>query len=316
MRAVGFVEYGTPVSTLRVPEPRPGAGEVLVRVVATAVNPADVQFRRGDHDAFIAERAGWPRFGGLEFVGVVEAVGDDVAVWRGGETVVGTAHFIPTGRGSHAQLVAVPQEQVVALPEGIAPEMAAGVPMNALTARAVMDAAEGSPGPLVVTGAAGAVGGFVVELAAAGREVVAVSDAADEGWLRERGAQHVVPRGPGWVERTREVLPAGAGVLVDAARIGAEAMGVLRDGGHFLALRPGWSPDPERGIAVDLVSFRRLQRRPDVLETLLGDAAKGRLTPRLAAVVDADEGEEAFRLAASAGLRGRVVLSFASAGSR
>jgi NADPH:quinone reductase-like Zn-dependent oxidoreductase len=311
MLAVGFHEYGGPENarTVQVPVPQPGPGEVRVRVVAATVNPGDVQFRRGDHAAFVQEAVP-PFCGGMEFVGRVDAAGQGVDL-EAGTLVAGTSHFIPGGRGAHAELVVTGAGAVAECPPDVDPAAMATVPMNGLTARVTLDALRLASGDtLVVTGAAGAVGAYVVELAVAeGIEVIAVASASDEPALRRLGVSEFVPRGVDVVDRVLAHHPGGVAAVVDTAMLDRAAVPLVRPGGQFITLRPGHVPLPQRGIEPRLVSFRRYQDRPDVLRELLQAARTGALTPRVAEVLTLAEGREAHRLADTPGLRGRVVLS-------
>ena len=306
MASVGFTRYGGPevVEVLDVPVPVPGPGQLRVRLSATTVNPADVQFRAGDHAAFV-EGAAPPYCGGLEFAGVVDAVGEGATAVVG-DPVVGTSHFIPSGRGSHAELVVVDQLAVVPQPASLSPAQAATIPMNGLTARVVLESLGLEPGePVVLTGAAGAVGGYVVELAAAaGLSVVAIASPSDEEALMAMGAAGFVPRGDDVVQQVLDRFPGGVSGVVDAAMLDDAVLPVLRDGGRFITLRPGHVPEAPRGIRASLVSFRRHQQRPDILAELLAT-----LTPRVAEVLPFAGGRAAHDLVDRGGLRGRVVLS-------
>ena len=169
MLAVGFEQYGppdvlkvVPLDDLVVP-----AEHVRVRVHAATVNPADVQYRAGKYAEAVAG-AEAPLVGGLEFAGEVELAGDDTragdhARWRPGDRVVGMTKFIPDGRGCHAEQVVVDSDSLAQLPPvGSFPEYAT-LPMSGLTAQQTLDRLSLDPGDtLVVTGAGGAVGGYLV----------------------------------------------------------------------------------------------------------------------------------------------------------
>ena len=108
-----------------------------------------------------------------------------------------------------------------------------------------------APGPgqvLGVTGAAGAVGGYAIQLGRAeGLRVIADASPADEDLVSELGAHEVVPRGPGVAGRMRQVFPSGVDALLDAAVMGAPVLAAVRDGGKVVAVRP-FSGETERGI--------------------------------------------------------------------
>lgn len=312
MKAVGFHTWGGPevLGLVDVPAPAPGRGEVAIRVETATVNPADVQYRRGDHAAFVPDAVP-PMVGGLEFVGTIHTAGEGVDL-SAGMRVAGSCHFIPDGRGCHAEVVVTDVGSVVACPQGADAAAMATVPMNGLTARVVLDTLALPAGTaILVVGAAGAVGSYVTELAAhEGLRVVAVAGARDEADLRAMGASEFFERGDDLVARLRSDYPDGLPAVVDAAMLEDTILPATADGAQFIVLRPGHVPARERGITPRLVSFRRYQGAPEVLERLVGAAASGGLTPRVAQVLPAARAQEAHRLVEGGGLRGRVVLSF------
>src|SRR5438067_1710859 len=124
-----------------------------------------------------------------------------------------------------------PAASVDRAPEGASLEQAATLPMNGLTVRLALDLLALKQGDtLAVTGAAGAVGGYAVELGVAdGLRVIAVAAASDEPLLKTLGADAVVARGPHAAEGIRDIIPAGVHGLVDAAAIGAPILPAIRD---------------------------------------------------------------------------------------
>jgi NADPH2:quinone reductase len=158
-----------------LPSLTPQAGQVRVRVEAATLNPADTLFRAGGVAAHVAT-AEPPYVAGLEFAGTIDAVGPE-ADWESGVAVIGMTAFIPDGRGAHAEEVVVDARSVVDIPKGASMAEAATLPMNGLTARLALDRLGLTPGQtLAVTGAAGAVGAYVVQLASSeGISVVAIS---------------------------------------------------------------------------------------------------------------------------------------------
>jgi NADPH:quinone reductase-like Zn-dependent oxidoreductase len=196
---------------------------------------------------------------------------------------------------------------LAAVPDGLDLTAAATVPMTGLTARLILDTLALGPGQsLAVTGAAGAVGGFVVELAAReGLQVVAIAAAEDERLVRDLGASGFVPRGPG----AAAALAGGVDALVDAAVLGAEVLPAVRDGGRIVSLRP-FAGEPERGIGVELVSVRAYLHEQTKLADLLELAAAGDLHVRVAETYPPERAGEAHARLDAGGLRGRPVLVF------
>jgi NADPH:quinone reductase-like Zn-dependent oxidoreductase len=312
MRAVGFSAFGGPevLDVLELPDPEPGPGEIRVRVAAATVNPADLLLREGLTSANMTASARYVP--GLELAGTVDAVGAG-ADWRVGDSVVVHTTFIPHGRGAMAELVVVHSDCAARMPRVATPVEAATLPMNGLTALRALDVMALPAGAtLAVTGAAGAVGGFAVELAAAaGLHVVAVAGASDEELVRALGATAFVARGDDLANRIRAEVRGGVDGAIDAALVGAPLLAAVRDGGQFVAVRPG-APEPERGIEVTLISVRDYLRARDKLEGLVQLVDDGHLTLRVAETFPPERAGDAHRKLSAGGVRGRLVVVFPS----
>src|SRR5207247_1168037 len=204
-----------------------------------------------------------PYVPGMDLAGVVDAVGADAAAispWAPGDRVMAAVSPWAAGGGAQAEFVVVAADALARVPGPVSLEAAATLPMNALTVRAALDELALRPGQaLGVTGAAGAVGGYAIQLARAeGLRVIADASPADEDLVTGLGADVVVPRGPGVAARIRRVLPDGVDALLDAAVMGAPVLPAVRDGGRVIAVRP-YSGETERRITVSLVLvFRHL----------------------------------------------------------
>ncbi|GAA3764780.1 NADP-dependent oxidoreductase [Salinactinospora qingdaonensis] len=311
MRAVTIPEFGGP-DVLRVAElplPEPGEGQVRVRVAAATVNPTDTVLRAGMRGDPPGPEPWVP---GTELSGVVDTVGEGVADWAAGERVV-AATMPRSGHGAQAEYVVVPAEALARIPDDMGFAAAATIPMNGLTVRQAFDKLELPAGAtLVVTGAAGAVGGYAVELGVRqGLRVIADAGPADEELVRRLGADVVVPRGAGMVAAIRAAAPEGVDGLIDAAVIGGPVLEAVRDGGRVAAVRP-FDSDVERGITVDLVLVVDEMHEGEKLQELVDLAARGELTLRVARVLPVEEAAEAHRQLEAGGTRGRLVLSFDS----
>jgi NADPH:quinone reductase-like Zn-dependent oxidoreductase len=187
----------------------------------------------------------------------------------------------------------------------VALEAAATLPMNGLTARRALDLLALSPGQtLAVTGAAGAVGGYAVQLGAlAGLRVIGVSAADDEALVRSLGASEFVARGDDLVGALRRLAPGGVDAVVDAAVIGAPVLAAVRDGGAF-------EGEPERGITVHQVRVSDYARNSAALQGLTDLVAAGKLTLRVGATVPPEQAGEAQTRLQRGGVRGRLVIVF------
>jgi NADPH:quinone reductase-like Zn-dependent oxidoreductase len=202
MRAAVVHEYGAPdvVRVVDIDTPTPGAGDVLVRVHATAVTAADSRIRGARFPRGFAPFARLA-FGlrrprrtvlGNTFSGVVEALGPKVTGIAVGDEVAGTTGL---RMGTHAEYAVVPASRVVAKPAGISHDDAAGVLFGGSTALFFLrDKATVGPGTRVlVNGASGAIGTSAVQLAKqAGATVTGVTSGANADLVRSLGADHVI----------------------------------------------------------------------------------------------------------------------------
>jgi NADPH:quinone reductase len=303
MRAVGFTEFGGPevLRLVSLPVPSPGPGQVRVRVAATAVNPTDLAFRSGAHGS-MPDGVSPPYVPGMDLAGVVDIAGPDAAGWGPGDRVMAAVSPWGPGGGAQAEYVVVAADALARVPERISLQAAATLPMNALTVRVALDMLALRPGQtLGVTGAAGAVGGYAIQLGRSeGLRVIADASPADEGLVSQLGAHMVVPRGPGVAGRIRQVLPAGVDALLDAAVMGPPVLSAVRP-------FPG---ETERGITVSLVLVFEHLHEGDQLAGLAELAAKGVLSLRVADVLPAARAAEAHRRFEAHGVRGRLVLAF------
>jgi len=194
MKAIVYRCYGSPdvLALEDVEKPEPGEHEVLVRVEAASVNPLDWHYMRGSPYLMrLGAGIGSPKDNrmGVDFAGVVAAVGAQVTAFKPGDEVFG-------GRtGAFAEYVLVPDGRAIAhVPAGVSFEQAASLPIAALTAlQALRDKGGLQPGQKVlINGASGGVGTFAVQIAKwMGAEVHGVCSTRNVALVRSLGADHV-----------------------------------------------------------------------------------------------------------------------------
>jgi NADPH2:quinone reductase len=311
MRAAGVVEFGGPeaLRIVDVPAEPLGPGEVRLRVTAATVNPTDTHARAGayaDRDPVKSP----PWVPGMDVAGVVSELGEGVGHLAVGDLAMGIV--VPTGaHGGYREDIVLPGDSVVPAPAGADAVAASTLPMNALTARLALDQMALRPGEvLAVTGAAGAFGGYVVQLAKAdGLTVVADASEADEELVRTLGADVVVRRGDDVAARIREHYPHGVDGLADGAVQDALVLPAVRDGGAMATVR-GYRGDGERGVRMYPTLVRRVAQDRPALDRLRRQAEDGVLTLRVAATFPAEQAAEAHRQLEKGGVRGRLVLTF------
>jgi NADPH:quinone reductase-like Zn-dependent oxidoreductase len=305
-------EFGGPeaLHIVELPEPEAGPGEMRIRVHAAAVNPTDTGLRSGARAAQL-KGVPPPYVPGMDAAGVLEQIGEGVVTdLRPGDHVM--AIVVPRGaHGAYAERVVVPAESVARVPAGATDAEAATLPMNALTTRMALNELGLRPGQvLAVTGAAGAVGGYAVQLGKAdGLRVVADASPADEQLVRDLGADVVVRRGKEFAERVREAFPDGADGLIDGALLDELAVPAVKDGGAIATVR-GFQGAEERGITFHPVLVRNFAREQAELDRLRQQVEDGQVTLRVARTFPAEQAAEAHRILGAGGTRGRLVLEF------
>ena len=237
MRAIVYRETGDPdvLELVERAEPEPGPGEVLVRVAISGVNPTDWKARRG------GGRGGSLKFPEIvpnqDGAGTVVAVGEGVDPGRVAERVWLWEAARNRANGTAQEMIAIPANRAVRLPEGVSFELAASIPIPAMTAhRCLTVGADGplslGPGTLdgrtvLVAGGAGAVGHVAIELAVwSGATVIATVSSPEKAVLATAAGAHDVVnyREPGADAAIREVAPEGIHLIVEVAPVANAAL--------------------------------------------------------------------------------------------
>jgi NADPH:quinone reductase len=280
-----------------VSDPETGDGEVPVTVRAAALGSWDLS---GAEGAFkdVGGSTDFPQIQGWDFAGETDR----------GERVFGFVASPFMGTGSFAEKLSVPPAVLAGLPESISFEDGAALPVSALTARLMVNAAHISEGDLVlVTGAAGMVGGSALQQAVAAKaRVVAAVRAEDADAARELGAEAVVETGPDLEAELRGQFTDGVDACLDTIGLGDAALVCVRDGGAFITSLPSAVPDAARGIYPNTV-----QVQPDgpSLAQLAARVTDGELTIRVAETLPLQDFKRGYERLAQGGVRGKIVLT-------
>jgi len=250
----------------------------------------------------------------MDAAGVIDELGpnaDDRL--KIGDRVV--ALVIPAGPhgGAYAEYVVVPAASVVLAPAGVDFPAASTLLLNGLAARLALDALALTTGQtLAVTGAAGAVGGYVIQLAKAdGLKVIADASRSDQTLVRSLGADYILERGDTFAERVRSIVPEGVPGLVDGAFLTNLALPAIADGGAIAVIR-AWDGPTERHITLHRIQSPAFATNTALLDQLARQVEQGILTLRVADVLPADQAVDAHRRLEAGGVRGRLVLDFTS----
>ena len=221
MKAAFIEQTGGPENIIYgdLPDPSPGAGEVLVRVGAASVNPIDTYVRGG----LVAAELPVPFVVGSDFAGTVEAVGEGVTHWQPGDNVWGANQGGHGRQGTAAELACVGAEWLHATPEGISDEEAAAIALVGITAHIglVLKAGVQEGETVFVNGGAGGVGSMVVQIAkASGARVIATAGSdARVTKAAELGADEVINyQTEDVAARVKALAPQGVNVLWETRR--------------------------------------------------------------------------------------------------
>lgn len=299
MRAIVITEPGGPeaLQAITTQVPDPAVGQLRIKVAGAGVNPVDASTREGVFHAL-----GWvqqPAHTGIgwDVSGTVEALGAGVTGPAIGTRVVAVLDSLDVPLGTYADAVLVPATAVAEVPAGIDLVEAASLPLNSLTADQALDLLDLPPGAaLLVTGAAGGVGGFVLPLAVSrGMQVTGLARAGDAEFVRSTGAELITE------------LPAAPAfdAVIDAAELVDAALAAVRDGGQYIGVLPAAVPGSIRGIHTSAV---KVQHDGGRLAELLELVLDGTLAVRIAGRVPLAEAAQVHRLLANGGVRGRYLL--------
>jgi NADPH:quinone reductase len=291
-----------------LPEPVPAENEVLVRVHASSVNPADNSIAGGVLAGMGLEHE-YPVILGRDYAGVVEQAGAAVSRYRPGDEVFGfLLHANPIVHdGAWAELITVTEELSIApAPDGIDLATAGAAPLAGITAMTAVEALDLSEGDvLLVAGATGGVGTLAVQLAArAGARILAPALTEDEGFLRELGVGDVLPRDGDVAQLVRERVPDGVDALLDLVNYAPGAYDAALKAGARVASPTGAAgegpgrtmvmaaPRPENlqrlgalladgTLRIPVQATYELAQAPDALVALAGEHTQGKLAIRV-----------------------------------
>jgi NADPH:quinone reductase-like Zn-dependent oxidoreductase len=302
---------GDPGSLAEVPTPKPGAHEILVRVVAAGVNPVDWKIRDGGDRKV-------PFVLGQDFAGNVTDLGDAVTKYRRGERVFGIARV----HGSYAQYTVVPEDDhaqpVAKIPDGVGDAAAAALPTAGLTAFAAVEALRVGKGTtLLVLGATGGVGSFAVQLAHdRGAYVIGTARSSNESLARSLGVDEFVAYDlKDVVKEVTAKHPDGLNAaldLVDHDDAVKRLADVLREGASIVstlgAVDAGWFE--KRKIAAKNLSLARTPQSSSAgLRSLAELVQQGRLRVMISGERSLADVQSALAESKSGSVDGKLVLT-------
>ncbi len=276
MKAVVLTAFGSVenLSLQERPVPDVDANDLLVKVHATSVNPADLGLRSGMFGGMVQP----PLVLGFDVAGVVAEVGTNVETFKAGDEVYYAVELTDPRGGANAEYHAVSAAAVTLKPKNLSFEEAAAVPVAGGTAYAALIAAAGLRlgQRVLIHGAGGGVGTFAVQLAhAAGAFVIATCGGYDAQLVSSLGAEVVVDyRTDDFTEVVmRETGGLGVDVALDAAggKLVAPSIGAVRPGGRIVTVtgaQGDLNPAMRRNISVSFVHLEDARAKLEVLRNL------------------------------------------------
>jgi NADPH2:quinone reductase len=254
MKALTFSSFGGPevMEYREVPDPQAATGVAVVRTRAIGLNFADIYRRQGRYHL----KGTPPYIAGYEAAGVIAHI--EPADAKASGLKIGDRVAFADSPFSNAELVAVPLEHLLPLPEGVSDEQAAAVLLQGLTAQYLVEDsyAVRAGDKVLVHAAAGGVGLLLTQLAKArGAQVMALASTADKRAAAEQaGADVVIASGPGWLERLKAAVKGGMQVVYDSVGTTLlDSLAAARKGGTvvFYGMADGAPPAVDPRILMD-----------------------------------------------------------------
>jgi len=324
MKAVLLDEAGASPRVGEAPVPEPGAGEIRVRLVASGINPVDGSLANGSNPHWQ-----WPHVLGVDGAGIVDAVGDGVNDFEPGQRVV--FHGDLRREGTFAEYVVTAADVVAHIPDSVTFTQAAALPCAGMAAYQALHRRLGirAGQTILITGGAGAVGGFAIQLAKlAGARVIATCSPNSAETVRAAGADVVVDYHGDVPAAVRDATDGrGVDAVIDTVneQSATQNLSLLVFGGGLVAvaarpdlsaIAPFTTAPSVHEIALGAAhSHGDAAARRDLavmLEELLALVADGKLDPQVRRVIAFDDVPEMLADADARHGRGKTILAVAS----
>lgn len=314
MKAIKIHEFGGPevMKLEEVERPVPQADEILVKMYASGVNPADYVIRRGGNE-ILKSFLKLPLGLGLDGAGEIEETGSNVTGFKKGDKVYGIPNFLS---GTYAEFVAAKANQFAIMPNNLSFNEAGAIPSCALMAWNGMDLGNVNAGQRVlIYGAAGGIGSLALQFAKAkGAYVIGTASGYNFDFLKQLGADEVID----YNDENLSGLLRDLDVAFDASPVFNEETrmtigAALKDNGRFVSVQ---IPHPFGGEFLDLLAEKHaeakmIRRDLDVAQSL-ADIAKlieiGKVTVVISNIYPMEKAAEAHAELETKHVRGKLVL--------
>jgi NADPH:quinone reductase-like Zn-dependent oxidoreductase len=313
MQAIRVHQFGGPEQLIleQISCPEPQAGEVLVRVYAVGVLPAEWKVRQGLFKSFLS--TSFPYIPGSAFAGVIEEIGSGVTAFHPGQAVFGRSN-----NGAYAEYTAVAVETLALKPEALSFGEAATISGGATVAwTALFENAGLQAGQRVlIHGAAGGVGAFAVQFARwKGAQVTGTASSANVDFVRSLGAETVID----YTSTPFEQVARDVDVVLDT--IGGEtlqrSLNVVKAGGILVSLleQPSQEQAQEHGIRAMKNTAALPFPSTSLLQTIAQLIVSGQVKATIARTFPLSEARQAHEMSQIGHGRGRIVLQIADDGT-
>jgi NADPH:quinone reductase len=314
MRAATVTEYGATPVVGEIPTPKPGQGQVLIRLRAAGMNPMDLWLASG---AWKPMAAAFPMVLGADGAGVVDNLGEGTSRYSVGDDLFGQLLIAPLGSaGTYAEYVAVSEDAPLArVPSGLDSVIAAALPTAGGAGLAIVDQLEPlADKTVLIVGAGGGVGSFATQFAAnAGGNVIANVRTDDAERMRGYGAKETIDRRAVALRvAVRQAHPDGVDILIDL--VDADATGfatlasLVRPGGTAMSTNYVADEAALGACGVTGINFA-LPMSSELLERLADAVVGGRIVAPPITRISLEEVPAALKLAQTRPARGKTVIA-------
>lgn len=317
MRAMAQKSWarGEPLALIDLPTPRPRGREVLVQVRAIGVNPVDWKMRNRGPLRLAARLIGppLPFVPGVDFSGIVEAVGEQVTLVQPGDSVLGGTDFSRRQRGSYAEQVLVQEDQIALVPDGLDLVAAGALPVIGATAwLCVAEHNRLHPGgKVLILGASGGVGQVAVQLVKHLQGVaVGVCSGKNVALVRALGADHVIDYQQNDAHDRMRALAPFRLVLDCAGGYSAARCRALLEPGGLHQMITSEAPGEALQAFLPPFSSRLVLGRPTHtrLRAIAAVVASGAIRIPISETLPLTDAERAHQLSQGGRLTGKLVL--------